>query len=118
MATSTEVQPAPVSRWSIGRIVALVVVVALLAVGAGVGAYLVAKSGGEDLNAARAAGHAAGQRHGTAQGAKIGYARSFKTGNDKGYAQTYDAAYRQAYRKAFTDAGLDVPQKIDVPKSG
>jgi hypothetical protein len=115
---TTEVQSAPVSRWSAGHIVALVVVVALLAVGAGVGTYLIAKSGGEDLDAARAAGQAAGQKQGVSQGTKIGYARGFKAGHDKGYAQTYDAAYRKTYRKAFTDAGLDAPQQVDIPKSG
>ena len=112
----SEVATTQTGRWSAGRILALGLVVALLAVGAGIGAYFIGKSGGEDLAAARAAGAAAGQRQGAAKGAQIGYAQGFKAGREKGYSQTYPDAYTAAYRKAFRDAGLAAPTKVSVPK--
>jgi flagellar biosynthesis/type III secretory pathway protein FliH len=96
------------------RRVLVAVLVLLLLGGLGAGGYFYGKSTGEDLDAARAEGAAAGQRKGAAKGAEEGYAEGFAEGRKKGYEQTYDDAYRAAYTKAFEDAGLDPPTKIKV----
>lgn len=84
-------------------------VVVLVAAGAGVGAYFIGKNGGEDLDAARAAGEQQGQREGAARGAARGYDEGYKDGRKQGYDQTYSRAYQRTYKKAFKDAGLEEP---------
>lgn len=89
----------------------IVGLVVLVAAGAGVGAYFVGKSGGEDLDAARAAGETQGQREGAAKGAAKGYDEGFKEGRRKGYEATYSKTYQRAFKAAFKKAGLDPPSK-------
>jgi hypothetical protein len=89
--------------------------VALLIAGTGAGAYLYGLSTGEDLEAARASGAAAGKRQGTAIGTRQGYAAGFKRGRERGYDQTYAESYESAYRTAYEDAGLAVLEEISVP---
>lgn len=97
------------------RHAAIVALVALLAAGAGVGGYLAGKSGGEDLDAARAAGERQGKRDGAERGARRGYQEGFKKARKAGYNQTYDKAYIRAYVKEFEEAGLAVPEDVNVP---
>jgi hypothetical protein len=97
-------------------LIAGVVACLVLAAGAGVGGYFVGKSGGEDLDAARAAGAAEGREQGSAKGAEEGYAEGFKEGRREGYSATFATAYRKAYAKEFEQAGLEAPEQISVPK--
>lgn len=110
----------PPSRRSRRRPVAVALLVLALAAGAGIGAYFVGRSTGEDLDAARAAGAAAGQREGAAKGAEEGYAKGFAQGQKKGYRETYENAYREAYRTALEDAGYtpanNEPASIPQPQ--
>jgi hypothetical protein len=93
-----------------------VVAAVLLAIAAlGVGAYLVGRSTGADLNAAREAGATAGKRHGTAVGRTQGYAEGFKEGHDKAFEKAFADTFRKAYRQAFKDAGLPPPRQVPVP---
>lgn len=114
-ATTTEQNQA--SGWSRRRWLLIGLVVALLAAGAGIGAYFYGKSTGEDLEAARTEGTEAGQKKGAAEGAEEGYAKGFGEGRAEGYEESYAETYRHAYAEAFEDAGLDPPKKIKVPES-
>ena len=109
-------QPTYRDRWSRRRWVMIGVLVLLIAAGAGIGAYFYGKSTGEDLDAARAEGTAAGQKKGAAQGAEEGYAEGFEKGRAEGYEESYAQTYRHAYIEAFEDADLEPPKKIKVPE--
>ena len=84
------------TRW------ALVLALAALA---GAGGYLVGRSGGEDLDAARAAGEKKGQAEGAAQGAQRGFEEGFAEGRKTGYRETYKKARRAAYERALAEGG-------------
>ena len=90
----------------------------LVAAALGVGGYLVGKSSGEDLDAARAEGAAAGQKAGTTKGTAAGYEVGFRKGREAGFEATYAPAFRKNYSEAYEDAGLEAPAKneIKVPK--
>ena len=90
------------------------ILILLIAAGAGMGAYFYGKSTGEDLDAARAEGAAAGQKKGAAKGAEKGYEEGFEEGRREAYAESFEEAYRVAYRKAFKDEGLEAPTKVKV----
>jgi hypothetical protein len=62
--------------------------------------YLVGKSGGEDLDAARAAGAAQGRQQVSPSATRRGYAQGLRAGRREGYKQTYRRTYRAAYGKA------------------
>lgn len=96
----------------------LLAVVLVLAVGAGLGGYLVGERGGEDVDAARAAGERQGKSEGEASAAKLGYREGFIKGRKAGYARTYDKAYIRAYRNKFEEAGLAIPENVKVPRVG
>jgi len=81
------------------RRAALAVVVGL-GITAGLGGYLVGHSGGEDLDAVRAAGTAQGKHESTAAGTRGGYREGFREGRRAGYKQTYRRAYKAAYKEA------------------
>jgi hypothetical protein len=81
------------------RRAALAIVIGL-GITAGLGGYFVGHSGGEDLDAARAAGTAQGKHESTAAGTRDGYRQGFKEGRRAGYKQTYRKAYRTAYKQA------------------
>ncbi len=70
----------------------VVLLVAVLAAGTGVGGYAIGASGGEDLDAARERGARAGEREGRERGERRGIAVGREAGEK--------AAYRTAYRKA------------------
>lgn len=93
------------------------VAVAAVALAVGYGTYELGKGSGEDIDAARIRGEAAGREAGAAEGAARGYAAGFQKGREKGFARTYRETYRIHYKRAFEQAGLDVPKDkdIDVP---
>jgi hypothetical protein len=81
------------------RRAALAVVVAL-GITAGLGGYFVGRSGGGDVDAARAAGAIQGKRASTSASDRAGYRRGFSEGRRSGYEQTYRKAFKAAYEKA------------------
>jgi flagellar biosynthesis/type III secretory pathway protein FliH len=89
---------------------ALVLVCALV----GVGAFLIAREGGEDLDAARAAGAAEGHAEGSAAGSEAGFAQGFREGRKESFDLAYEKAYEQVYRAAFDEAGLEPPKNAKV----
>ncbi len=107
---SSEVREDSSHRW----LICAAVVAVAIAVGAG--SYLIGRSTGEDLDAAKAAGAATGKRAGTAKGTQQGYADGFKNSRQKGYDETYPVAYVNAYQQAFKDADLAPPKNVSVPE--
>lgn len=85
----------PASAEAAGRRRVLAVV-ACIGVCAALGGYFVGRSGGEDLDAARASGTIAGKRESTKAAERDGY----KVGHKAGYKQTYRKAYETAYETA------------------
>jgi hypothetical protein len=79
-------------------------VVACIGVCAALGGYFVGRSGGEDLDAARASGTIAGRHESTKAAERDGYKAGYKVGHEAGYKQTYRKAYRTAYETA-TETG-------------
>jgi flagellar biosynthesis/type III secretory pathway protein FliH len=78
--------------------------VAAIGICAVLGGYFVGHSGGEDLDAARAAGTVAGKQESTKAAERDGYTAGYKEGRKAGYKQTYKKAYKTAYKTA-TEAG-------------
>lgn len=78
--------------------------VACIGVCAALGGYFVGRSGGEDLDAARAAGTLQGKHEGTAAARRTGYRQGYKQGHKAGYKDTYKKAYKTAY-KTVTETG-------------
>jgi hypothetical protein len=89
----------------------------VVAIAIGVGAYLIGKGSGEDLDAAHVAGAEAGQSKGVAAGTARGYAVGFKRGREKAFERAYAPAYRESYTAAFEEAGLEAPtsEQIAIP---
>ncbi len=81
--------------------------VAIVLFGASAG-YLIGSSGGEDLDAARAAGTAKGSEVGSAS-ARRGYRAGFSVGRKLGFRGAYATAYRQSFEDLFKAAGLPSP---------
>lgn len=99
------------SRFS-GRQLALAAPLLIaLALAAGIAGYALGRSGGEDLEAARHSGAAAGQMVGAARGAATGFPKGVEAGRKKAFAP----AYENAYGNAFETAGLTPPEEIKVP---
>ncbi len=94
--------------------VAAIVLVSLVV---GVGAFLIGRSTGDDLEKARLEGETAGRQAGAIEGAAEGYAAGFRKGRERGFRKAYVPAYRTYYKRALEQAGLDVPasKEIDVP---
>jgi hypothetical protein len=90
------------SKSSLSIVVAVVLIAGLAA-----GGYLLGKSSGEDIDAAREHGMAIGKAAGSALGATQGR----QAGTRAGFARGYTDAYREAYQAA----GVDAPEKIEVP---
>jgi hypothetical protein len=90
----------PASAEVVRRRRAALAIVVGLGITAALGGYFVGHSGGEDLDAARAAGTAEGKRAGAAASARTGYRQGFREGRRAGYKQTYRKAYRTAYKEA------------------
>ena len=97
-----------------GRAAAIVLGLIVIALACGVGAYLVGKSGGENLDAAKAAGQAAGHVAGRTEGSRQGFAAGFKAGRRAGFKLAYAPAFKHAYEDAFDEAGLEVPTNNDI----
>jgi len=94
-------------------LIAVAVIVAAVAIGAG--AFLLGRSTGEDLSAARAKGHRAGVTLGFAAGTHRGYLRGFAASHRQPSRAAFERAYVAAYRLAFRRAGLTPPQRVSVP---
>ncbi len=94
----------------------LAILLACLVVG--FGSYAIGKSSGDEVDAARIQGEAAGQQAGAIKGAAEGYAAGFQKGRDQAFLKAYRKAYRIYYKQAFEQAGLDVPRdkEIEVPE--
>lgn len=80
------------------------VAVACIGLCAALGGYFVGRSGGEDLDAARAAGTLSGKHESTRAAERDGYKAGYKDGHKTGYDQTYKKAYKTAYKTA-TESG-------------
>ena len=93
---------------------AAVAIVALLAIGGGLGGFAIGHGTGEDLDAARAAGATSGEAAGTQDGGKRGYAAGYDIAAKQAFKKRYDDAYKAAYRAAFDDAGLDLPNLAEI----
>jgi hypothetical protein len=91
------------------------VAVSLLLAAVGFAGYMVGKPGA-DLDAIRSAANAEGREAGAEAGAKKGYARGYRRARERTYVHAYSAAYREAYTSEFEVAGLDPPQRIQVPE--
>src|SRR3954466_16117724 len=72
--------------------------VACIGLCAALGGYFVGRSGGHDLDAARAAGTLAGKHESTKASQNDGYKAGYKAGHKAGYKQTYKKAYKTAYK--------------------
>lgn len=86
-------------------IVTGLVVVVIAAAG-----FLVGRSGGEDLDAERVSGAAAGASRGQVAGTKSGKA----LGVEETFPAAYKRGYTVAYKQPFSSEGLDVPKKVTV----
>lgn len=109
-AASPVASDGPTGKRGRGRLAAGLAVFLILAAGAAGGGYALGKSGGEDLDAARAKGAAEGQREGAARGAERGYDFGLKQGEKAGYKQTYKKSYDRAYKRELKKAGLTPAQ--------
>ena len=80
----------------------------------GIGAYLIGSGTGEDLDAARAEGFAAGVESGAKAGDRRGFASGYELGKRQGYGGGYQEAFRTAYQGAFREAGLPTPRLTEI----
>ena len=87
----------------------------LLLAAVGFGGYLLGRSSGEDLSAARDAGASAGRVAGQKKGSAEGFAAGYSAGRKRGYEQTFASSYKAAYKEAFKKAGLTPPDQVTVP---
>jgi hypothetical protein len=90
----------PASTEAVRRRRAALAVVVGLGITSALGGYFIGRSGGEDLDAARAAGTLQGAHQGTVASSRAGYRQGFREGRRAGYEQTYGKAYRTAYKQA------------------
>ena len=67
---------------------------------AALGGYFVGRSGGKDIDAARAAGTSQGEHVSTAASERAGFKQSYAEGRRIGYRETYRKAYKTAYKEA------------------
>jgi hypothetical protein len=67
---------------------------------AALGGFLIGRSGGHDVDAARAEGTAAGKHESTKATTRDGYNAGYKVGHKRGYDQTYKKSYKNAYKTA------------------
>jgi hypothetical protein len=82
------------------RLGARAAAVLLLCVLAATAGYAIGRSGGADLDAARAEGNGVGQERSRQAADRRGYAEGRRQGERAGYRATYRRAYRAAERKA------------------
>lgn len=94
-------------RLRAATVIVAVLAIALFTASAG---YKIGTSGGEDLDAARAAGTEVGETA-AAKGKETdeGYDAGFKYGRKIGFAGSYATGYRQAFEDLFEAAGLPSP---------
>lgn len=78
----------------------MLLAVAVLLAGAGLGGYFLGRSGGADLHRARLLG----ERLGAAQGTRVGQKKGYELGYRLGYRHAYRHAYRASYATAFRGA--------------
>ena len=93
--------------------VAAALVIALF-LGLGYAGYVVGTPD-VDFAAVRSTATAEGRAAGATAGAKAGYARGYESARGQTYVAAYAAAFREAYAREFERAGLDPPQRIQVP---
>ena len=87
-----------------------------LAVVAAIACFMVARSTGEDLNAARATGQAAGTRSGAIAGTAVGLAVGKRESFSAAYRRSYVAAYKRAYGEVAVTLGSPGKIKVKVPR--
>ena len=90
----------PASAEVVRRRRAALAVAVALGLTAALGGYLVGRTGGEDLDAARQAGTIQGKHESTAAARRDGYDQGYKEGKKAGYKETYKKAYKTAYKEA------------------
>jgi hypothetical protein len=97
-----------------------VAAILLASIAVGVGAYLLGKGSGADVEQARLEGAAAGRQAGAIAGVSSGYPAGFARGRQKAFRDAYVPAYRLYFKRAFEQAGLDPPtnDQIEVPLPG
>src|ERR687895_2173836 len=93
-AATVVLGPASVEAAQRRRALAALAVVGVAAV---LGGFFIGRLGGEDVDAARRAGTAEGQRQSTAASERSGYKAGYKEGRQAGYKATYKKAYKTAY---------------------
>lgn len=103
----------PEGRWTLRSFLGACAVL-VLALGLGVGAYLIGARGGADLDQARGEGVAAGAQIGAAQGDRRGYRDGYELGRRASYAGAYRESYRAAYQAAFREVGVDTPDFAEI----
>ena len=86
----------------------IAIFLAIAALGALAG-FLLGRSSGEDLDAARAAGELQGEREGTALGGRRGYRAGYARGERRGYERSYRRAYRRAFEESRERGPVVVP---------
>jgi hypothetical protein len=115
---STEVAPLAAAPQGAGfrrrRILVVALFVAAL-IGLGAAGYYLGRSGGSDVDAARARGHKEGVSLGYAIGTHRGFQKGFSSGRTGNYDSTYRRGYESAYRQAYRDFGLQPPREVPPP---
>jgi hypothetical protein len=91
-----------------GRTASLAVVVMAIALGAGAVGYVLGSRGGQDLDAARAAGRREGVVRGSVRGAQRGYDAGILAGRHAGFRRTYRPTFRATCRKAVASANTTI----------
>src|SRR4051812_34527287 len=79
---------------------ATIAVLVGLGITASLGGFFVGRSGGENVDAARAEGTLQGKHESTKAAERDGYNQGYKEGKKAGYKQTYKQAYKTAYKEA------------------
>ena len=91
--------------------VAILIGLAVLALGVGFAAFLIGKGSGPDLASSREDG----QREGSRLGAKRGRATGYTVGYARGRKASYPRAYKKAYRAAYAKALEETPSNSSEP---
>ncbi len=96
------------------QFIAAVGIVTLVALLLGIGAFLIGKDSGQDLNQARTLGETAGTTSGRAEGRKRGFEAGYRAGRADGFLLTYAPAYKRAYQAQFDEVGLEAPGRREI----
>jgi hypothetical protein len=80
--------------------------------------YVLGKSSGEDLDAARLSGAKHGRAEGAARGAEQGFSSGYSAGRKRGYRQGYKSAYRKARNTPIEQGGSQQTKSKETPSGG